>query len=268
MPDWYLNEQPAADLFWFIDADGDALTAPEVRVPLTPLWARMGAAVTGAPILAARTLTLQGRVLVPSNSIGDRRAAEDRLKDLFRNEGLLTLRHEDGAVVREIDAYCTEARFTPNTVASLAPASTLRAAFACPEVSWRTPAGSIVAIPASTRTPIPLGTAPCPANIRIMGSGTNPVLEWRDATGAIRAQYNFTITLGTNDWLDVDLADAMVWKTVSGTRSSALSTLTVTTGPWPTAIDPGHGSYAHGLWPTLRVANAAAAEVLYTKRYW
>lgn len=133
-----------------------------------------------------------------------------------------------------------------------------------PDPFWRAVQPTLRAlVAANTRYTVPLGTAPSSPIFRV--TGTNPVLTYRDAGGAIVRQTTFTVTLNTStDYLDVDMRRGKITKYLSGTASNGRSALT--SGDWPWALDPEDGDVTAENWPTVE-CSTANARVLYWKRY-
>lgn len=108
----------------------------------------------------------------------------------------------------------------------------------------------------ASRTTIQMGTAPSvngPTSpfrnrILIMGSASNPVVTMRDAAGIVVGSMTFTVALGTNEYLAVDLDAKTIKKFTAGVEADALSTHT--SGDWLT-LDNAYGSSLHSGWPTI-----------------
>jgi phage-related protein len=115
----------------------------------------------------------------------------------------------------------------------------------------------------SIRTGIPLGTAVSAPLIRVLGAATNPVITYRDKSGAVRQSMTLTITLAATDYLEIDCELFTITKYVSGVASNGITLLTA--GDF-IALDPQDGDYANGVWPTLEIS-AGSAEVLYRKAW-
>lgn len=134
--------------------------------------------------------------------------------------------------------------------------------FLCTDPRAYTRAPTIVAL-ATTRVACPLGTAPVAPVLRIYGSATNPTVTYRTAGGVSRQAMGFTITLAAADYLEIDCGAKTVTKSVSGTVSNAIDTLS--SGDFP-VLDPGDGDFLTGSWPTLELS-AGAGEAAY-RRAW
>lgn len=89
----------------------------------------------------------------------------------------------------------------------------------------------------ATLAPVELGDAPSAPTLVISGA-TNPTVSLYDAAGTARQTLGLTITQGANDFLTVDCAAGTITKSVSGTVSSALDTLT--SGDF-LLLDPAYG---------------------------
>lgn len=103
----------------------------------------------------------------------------------------------------------------------------------------------------TTRTDIPLGDLPSGGVLHIMGSATDPVLTYRGVSGEALRSMTFTITLGSNDYLVVDLNRRVIQKSVAGTVTTDASILTSGYFFQP---DPGDGHPGWGGWPSLELS--------------
>jgi hypothetical protein len=83
---------------------------------------------------------------------------------------------------------------------------------------------SITATGTPGRVYVLLGTGPSRPVIQIRGPATNPKATLLDAFGVPVSEMNFTITLGTNDFLGIDCWSRRVSKSVAGVLSAADST--------------------------------------------
>lgn len=268
MADVLVNGISMASRNWWIDVAADIGGMATPRYQTVPLHRQRGVVVAGLGTFAPRQLTLRGRMLTSANTAQARQTAEDELKDLLGG-GLVTIEESNGTTpVRQIDAYLDgDPVFERFGHPQLAVASTVTARFLCPDVDWMASAGSALALVSGVAKAVPLGTAPSIPIVRIMGSATNPQIVVKSPSGGGVAQVVFTITLGANDWLDVDCERGVVEKVVAGTRSTAADT--INTSGWttfPFAIDPAWGDYKAALWPSITIVGAAG-ELLYTKRY-
>ncbi len=134
--------------------------------------------------------------------------------------------------------------------------------FTCPDPRALSRCATVVALTTSPAA-CPLGTAPVAPVIRIFGAATNPVLTYRTAGGVSRQTMGFTITLASTDYLEIDCEAKTVLKSVSGTVTNAIDTLT--SGDFPT-LDPHDGDYLLSSWPTLEVS-AGAGEAAYRQAW-
>ncbi len=102
----------------------------------------------------------------------------------------------------------------------------------------------------ATPTPIPLGTAPSGGRVYLMGAATNPVLSCVSATGLTVWSLTFTVTLDSNDYLELDLDALTVVHSNNGVRSNGMPLQTA--GTWG-VLDP-EDSDGDSAWPTLQVS--------------
>lgn len=117
----------------------------------------------------------------------------------------------------------------------------------------------------ATRTSLPLGTAPSAPVISLMGSGTDPVVTYRRADGTVAQTLSFVgLTLGSNDFLEVDAEAQVITLSTNGVRTSgnALKSAGRFFG-----LDPADGDAAASDWPTLEVTGVTQGAVLYRKAY-
>lgn len=271
MADLYINGIAMSSLNWWLEASPDVGAMVVGRWQRTPLHRRRGVAVTGVGAFSERRLTLRGAMITSANTVQARVTAEDTLRDLL-GTGLLMVQVDDDATPkRVIDAYLDgDPVFERVAHPMLGVKSNVTVPLLCPDGDWRAVAGSAVAMPtANTRYAIPLGTAPSAPVVRVMGSATGPQVIIRSTSGSVVVQVTFsTLTLGANDWLDIDCQRGTIEKVVSGTRSSAIGTLNAADAPhFPFNLDPAWGDYTNSQWPTAEVSTTGGAEILYTKRY-
>lgn len=266
MADWYVNGQPLSGLGLYLEDAGDSRSLAPAKYDLATLYQRYGGVGGVAPSVAPRSLTLKGKIVTSANTVAARVAAEDKVKDLFGNGGLLTVElRDDVAPAREIDAYCEALTVQPFGHPLQAVAATVDCRLVCPDALWRETAGTIIGVPATaTRYSLPLGTAPSTPMLRVFGSATNPTVTIRDAGGVAQVTLAFTVTLTGDEFLEVDCTTGVITKVSSGTRTNGISLLT--SGTFPFRLDPAWGDFATSVWPTIETS-AGVADVLYTRRY-
>jgi hypothetical protein len=122
----------------------------------------------------------------------------------------------------------------------------------------------------ATPTPIPTGTGTSAPRIRIFGASTavvDPELVLRAPSGAELARLELTGSLGSNTWLDVDVASEWIHLVSSGTRTGALSWLTG--GQFP-LLDGADAAGPDGPYPTLAIESASGTPtgVVLWRRSW
>lgn len=266
MADWYVNGRPLSTLSLYLQDAGDSRSLAPLKYDPVTLYQRYGGVVGAAPSVAARSLTLRGKIVTSANTVAARVAAEDTIKDLFANGGLLTVElRDDIAPAREIDAYCESLTLQPFGHPLLAVASTVECRLLAPDALWRATTGMIIGVPAtSTRYSLPLGTAPSSPLLRVFGSATNPTVTIRDTGGVAQVTLAFTVSLTSSEYLEVDCTTGVITKVSSGTRTNGVSLLT--SGTFPFRLDPAWGDPSNSLWPTIETS-AGVADILYARRY-
>lgn len=112
----------------------------------------------------------------------------------------------------------------------------------------------------TTLTVIPTGTAPMPFLLRILGdplSATavvDPKFWYYDAAGILIRSSTFTISLGADDYLEIDSSPGAmaIMKSVGGTLTQDDTLLTA--GLFPQPLDPtAHGNYYLGQFPKVKL---------------
>lgn len=158
------------------------------------------------------------------------------------------------------------------TVVGASPAETSRfatvqATFTCPDPVWLDTQPTVLSLATATRRNIELGEAPSPYIIRIMGSATNPTVEYRDASGAVVWSLAFTVTLASTDYLELDSRTGLITKYASGVASDGIALLNSgSQAAWPSPIDPHDGDTTTSQWPTIG-PSAGTGELLYWKAW-
>lgn len=266
MADWYVNGLALSALGLYLEDAGDSRSLAPAKYDLAPLYGRFGGVGGVAPSVAPRLLTLRGKIVTSANTVTARVQAEDKIKDLFGNGGLLTVElRDDIAPAREIDAYCEALTIQPFGHPLLAVAATVDCRLVAPDALWRETAGTVVGVPATaTRYAIPLGTAPSTPMLRVFGSATNPTVTIRDSGGIAQVTLALTVTLTGDEFLEVDCATGVITKVSSGTRTNGISLLT--SGTFPFRLDPAWGDQPAGVFPTVETSTGVA-DLLYARRY-
>lgn len=113
----------------------------------------------------------------------------------------------------------------------------------------------------STNTQVPVGDADHGGVIRITGAATNPTVTYKDAAGNTIQTLGLTISIAGGDWVEIDLDDLTITKSVSGVTSSAVDTWT--SGNF-FRIDPDHASGTTN--PSLSVSSGTAT-LTYRRRW-
>lgn len=209
-----------------------------------------------------RTLTVQGALWPKPESLAAVRQALLDLKERL-GRGLLELSFVDQAdkflhaLVQQHQVVATRPQFA-------SPYSRISVQFFCPDPLIYAVQPSVVGF-AAARSSVPLGTACSTPTIRIMGPAVNPVLTYRKADGTSRQTMTFTVTLGTNDYLEIDceLMQVSLYQAGVGAQNNAANLWT--SGDFP-LFDPQDGDAYASVWPTLEVS-AGTGEALY-RRAW
>lgn len=267
MADVFINGKALASLSTYIDQTEDVRARASYKFPVASIFGRAGGLAT-APTVPGRTLTLGGRILTSANTAAARLTAEHALKDWLGNGGLLLVEVDEGnPPVLAIDAYLEELKIVPIGHPLQAVGSEVTLTLNAPDPLWRAAdGGTPVGLAANaTRYACPLGTAPSAPIVRLMGAATNPTFVIRDSGGAAQVTIAVTLTLGANDFLELNCETGIVQKSVAGTVTRCESVLT--SGTFPFALDPEWGDYSTANWPTAEV-DLGKGELLYTKRYW
>jgi len=268
MADVYVNGKPlASSLSTYIDQTDDVRSRVPFKFPVAPIFGRAGG-LPGDPSVGGRVLTLGGRILTSANTAAARLTAEHALKDWLGNGGLLLVKIDEGSPpALAIDAFLEDLSIVPIGHPLQAVASAVTMKFNAPDPLWRAADGGLPVglAAAATRYACPLGTAPSSPIIRLMGAATNPTFVVRDSGGAAVVTLAITLTLGANDFLELNCETGLIQKSVAGTVTRCESVLT--SGTFPFALDPEWGDFTTASWPTAEV-DVGKGELLYTKRYW
>lgn len=121
---------------------------------------------------------------------------------------------------------------------------------------------------------IPCGTAPCGPLLRIYGQPTSPfTITYRSMDGTARQVMGFTLTLGANDFLEIDCDAQTVVKNVAGSVSNAIDTWTTNTDGF-IVLDPADADWSYAIdhvdagraWPMLELSSGFGL-ALYRKAY-
>lgn len=243
-----------------VDGWMDGLTAQQ-RVSKLP--GRVGA-IPLAPDTETtpRTITITGVLWPKPESLAAVRQALLDLKERM-GRGLLEVAFVDQpdkfvhALLQQHGVMATRPQFA-------SPWSRVSLTLFCPDPLIYAQQASAIGVSANRNT-IPLGTACSTPTIRIMGPAVNPVLTYRKADGTVRQTMGFTVTLGTNDYLEIDCELMQVSQYQAGVGAQNNAASLWTSGDFP-LFDPQDGDPVAGVWPTLEVS-AGTGEALY-RRAW
>ncbi len=218
----------------------DAITAP--------LLGRVGRVVLdGRPTVGVRTLLLPG--VISGDTVAIRQANFRALKERL-GRGLLEVRFIDQPLVmyQARLTRCTEAPGDGGQ--AIEPTLRLTIELECQDAYAYETSRQLVAL---TTTPVrlPLGDAPSPLVIRIFGAATDPVLTLRHANGRVLQTMGLTVTLGANDYVEINSDLGTIVRSVAGVQSEGLSLLT--SGDFLVA-DPGDGDGTLNGGPTLELS--------------
>jgi hypothetical protein len=213
-----------------------------------------------------RKLTLTGGLWTAANTTAAREAAEDALKGALRAGLLRLVRTSASSLSRLIEGYAVSIQTKPVEHPLNGLGSAVTIAMLCRDVYWRDIEPLLRALPvAGARYALPLGEAPSTPIIRLM-AGTNPVLTYRDAGGAVVWSMTFTATLSATDYLDIDMRYRTITRVNSGTTVATSGLSLLTAGDFPRAFDPQDGDYLSAAWPTLEVSSGSA-EALWWRQW-
>jgi phage-related protein len=226
-------------------------TTPPLSYPARDIYGRAGQARTGS-LAKVGTRTLNVTATVRGSTVTAMEANLDALRALFMAEADVRFETTPDRAVRCVLANMA---LTPingpqflNTACIVALSLTAYDPYAY---------GVYLSAAALTPVPVPvsLGSAPSTPLLRINGA-TDPVVTVRDAAGNMKQTLGLVITLGANDYIEVDCDAMTITKSVAGTRTDALSTLD--SGDF-LVLDPADN-------PTIEVDNGGG-EALYRKAW-
>lgn len=123
--------------------------------------------------------------------------------------------------------------------------------------------GSVVGF-SSARAPVPLGSAVSAPMLIVSGTTANPAITYRDKSGTVKQTMVFTVTLGANDYLEVDCELFKVTRYTAGVASNGIALLT--SGDF-LRLDPHDSDPASGVWATLETNGSNLGECHY-RRCW
>jgi hypothetical protein len=250
---------------WFVD-DVDLQTECSFYVDDAPNWDDgaalpqellamphlLGGVPAGVVQGEARSLRFAG--VVNGSSVADTRTKTERLIALVARGLSRHVIDDEVNPPREIDAlYTGHTRPRYYGHPFIQPAARVELRFSAPNAMWRAVDPTAVTLSA-TRARCPLGTGPSAPLLVLFGNASSPVtwtVKVRNAAGDVVSTTVFTGTaLGASDFLEVDCGAQTLVKSVSGTRTSAVSYYS--SGPWP-LLDGADGRYDAASWPSLEL---------------
>lgn len=202
------------------------------------------------------------QTLLNATNLVTRDAELSKLTDLFPVDTLVELRFGDspdkvleGVVQAERSAaYAGELSFTYGAIY-------VGFDILCADGSKRDRFASCRVL-GNFRKAIPLGNLPSAGIITINGSGSDPVITYRDAGGNTVGTMTLTVTLGADDRIVIDLYHKTIKRFDNGVETDAINTWTA--GDW-FVTDANDGDYATSSWPTLQCT--LAGKYNYLKRW-
>lgn len=256
----YINDFDTSQLGLVVSNVDGWRDAPSTRDRTTQLPQRVGTVILAPEAeTAPRQLTIDGTLVRPS--LTALRAAMAELQErLYR--GTIEIRFSDESDIF-ILARCEQGQLIATPPQFLNPKSRVRIQLLCPDPLRYDRNGSVVGFGLTPRVGTPLGTAVSAPVLRIMGAATNPVITYRNMSGDVKQTMGFTVTLGANDYLEIDGELFTIKKFTAGVETNGIALLT--SGDF-IALDPQDGDYASSVWPTLEVS-AGSGEALY-RRAW
>lgn len=257
----YVNEYDTSRHGLIIErVDGwiDGLSAVE-RVSQLP--GRVGAVIL-PPETETSPRTIQVSGVMKGTSLSNLRTLIEQLKARLY-AGTVEARFVDHSD-RFVLARCSQFSVPATAPQFMNPMTRVGFTLFCPDPLVYATQPTIVGF-ASAKGALPLGTAVSAPIIRIMGSATNPVLTYRDITGAVKQTMGFTVTLAATDYLEIDCELAQITRYISGVGSQNNAQALWTSGDFP-VFDPQDGDVENGAYPTIEVS-AGSGETAY-RRSW
>jgi hypothetical protein len=256
----YLNEYDLTRLGFHLEAGEGARSLPGQQWVAAGAPGRAGRILLdGRPGIQPRLLTLRGTVVADTQAALE--ANVDALKTRFLANVLeLRLPAQPARVLVARTLGFTESPRAPQfSGLSIVLTITLEAL----DPHWVDRDPVVLYGATAERVRCLLGNQPVAPVLRILGAAVNPVLTYRNAAGDAKATLTITLTLAAGDYLEIDCDAKTITKSVSGTPSNGLSTLTA--GDFLT-LTPEDGDPIGSAWPTLEVS-AGTLQVTYLRRY-
>jgi phage-related protein len=257
-PTLYLNDWDTARAGFVVSSwTGIGEPAAQFHEEIEVLGRAGAVLVDGRPRVRVREIEVTVALLGDTAALA--RTALDKLHGLV-GSGVVELRMSPwpdrvyrGKLTR------ADIRFTAPQAASRIASGTIQ--FRCQDPYAYDRRGVVVNVAAtSTRYAAPLGTAPSAPIVRFHGSATNPAIRVRRADGTVAGELGLTVTLGTNDWLEVDMGRQTLTRSTDGVVTDAIAT--ALSGDF-FALDPAWGDPMNAVYPTLEVTSGTAQA-----RYW
>lgn len=193
------------------------------------------------PYVRGRGLTLEG--LIVGTTTQNREDNEASLSQALEGR-LVRIEFDTGTTWKRVAwGYKTAFDSAPVQKSFLSIASRVSIAFVCPDGAW------------SDEEPLPFGFDDTPTALglvwaptapvwRIMGPAVNPVLNLFGVNGQAIASSTFNVTLGANDYLEMDARTGRLELSSAGTWSDAIAILA---GDSPPLLDPLDADPVNGL---------------------
>lgn len=192
-------------------------------------------------------------------SVAETRTAWNKLKARL-DQGLLELVFGDEPTLR-IYAYCTAARLRINEMQFSAPGGQAELSLMALNPYRESIEPNIAALDQSPR-PIVTGTGPSTGVIQLRAA-TDPIITYRDQSGRIRAQMALEATIGSDEYVDINMQTAGMTRVAGGVRTNAISLLSA--GAF-FAVEARDADMENAAWPTLEVSSGTG--VFLYRRTW
>lgn len=256
MSEIFVNDVDLADYGFVMGVNPKHASSPTFSDASAPLLGNIGPVWAGDPVqAAARQLIVGGHMVAATESL--LRTNVDILKALF-TLGAVRLRFADRVDQEFRGGRLVSFDATPKAALLHNAATDLQAVFGLADVLRYDLQPSGFALTTS-RTALPMGTAPTFPIISINGGGaslTNPVITYRDAAGNIQQTMSLIGTLGANDRIVVDSKGVSIALYTAGVKSDALSWWPVGSGDF-IKLRAADAAYEQSGWPTLELSASA-----------
>lgn len=256
----YLDDYDTSRLGFYVESyDGPGSSAPLEERAVSVLGRLGRVLVSASPTARARFLTIDGTLI--GSTVATARTNLDTLRGRL-TRGTLECRFADQPerVYRARMRDASGVHYAPSV---LTPASRVRLELECLDAVCHDRMPVLVGFGVSP-IPCPLGTAASAPILHLMGSATDPVVQYRRVDGTVVGQLDFTgVDLGSNDFLTIDTDAATITRTTAGTTINAIAQLAAGR---MFSLNPWDGDEVAGDWGTLEVSSGSGLAI-YWKAY-